>query len=244
MNNILAFLEGVITFISPCLLPMLPVYITYFAAGEEDGEVKTAERETCPECGVRLRNFYKPRQSKAVINSLGFILGFTMVFAAMGAFAGSLGMVLRGHETIVNIICGIIVVLLGLNFLNVINIPLFNAKGNGTVQKKLNFIKAFIFGVVFSVSWTPCVGVFLGSALMLAAQSTSVIKGEIMLLCFSAGLGIPFLLSAVFIEKLKGAFNLVKRHYKVINAVSGCILLVVGTLIATGTFRSIAYMFN
>jgi cytochrome c-type biogenesis protein len=222
MDNVLAFLEGIITFISPCLLPLLPVYITYFTAGGESGK------------------------TKAVTNSLGFILGFTLVFISMGAFAGSLGMALRTHETLVNVICGVIVVILGLNFLNVINIPLFNAKfgGNNAKQTKLNFLKSLVFGAVFSISWTPCVGVFLGSALMLAAQSASAAKGVVMLLCFSAGLGIPFLLSAVFIEKLKGAFSLVKKHYKVINTVSGCILVSVGTLIATGTFKAIAFALN
>ena len=98
----------------------------------------------------------------------------------------------------------------------------------------MNFLSAFLFGIVFSVGWTPCVGVFLGSALMLASQQGSAMVGTMMLLCYSAGLGVPFLVSAVLIDQLKGAFNFIKRNYNLVNKVCGTMLLIVGVLMATG----------
>jgi len=101
--------------------------------------------------------------------------------------------------------------------------------------KDMGFLRALLFGVVFSLGWTPCVGAFLGSALMLASQQGHVVQGMGMLLCYSLGLGIPFVLSAVLIDYLKGAFDWIKRHYDVINKVSGVLLIVIGLLMATGS---------
>ncbi|MBQ6795872.1 MAG: cytochrome c biogenesis protein CcdA [Clostridia bacterium] len=211
MQYLILFLEGIITFVSPCLLPMLPVYISYFAGG--------GEKET----------------GKVIKNALGFILGFTAVFIMMGALAGTFGRFLTDYKTAVNIVTGLIVVFFGLNFLGVFKLNIF--KGiNFSKTKDMGFFSSVLFGLVFSVGWTPCVGAFLGSALMLAANRGSLTEGIMMLLCYSLGLGIPFFISAILIDKLKGAFSFVKRHYNVINAVSGWLLVIVGVLMATGLF--------
>ena len=211
MQYLILFLEGIITFVSPCLLPMLPVYISYFAGG--------GEKET----------------GKVIKNALGFILGFTAVFIMMGALAGTFGRFLTDYKTAVNIVTGLIVVFFGLNFLGVFKLNIF--KGiNFSKTKDMGFFSSVLFGLVFSVGWTPCVGAFLGSALMLAANRGSLTEGIMMLLCYSLGLGIPFFISAILIDKLKGAFSFVKRHYNVINAVSGWWLVIVGVLMATGLF--------
>ncbi|MHC1694712.1 MAG: cytochrome c biogenesis CcdA family protein [Eubacteriales bacterium] len=211
MQYLLSFLEGFITFVSPCLLPMLPVYISYFA-GQNTG-----------------------KKHKAAVNALGFVLGFTILFVILGAFAGTLGSFLRSHMTAVNIITGIIIILFGLNFMEIIRLPFINNIGGPSGKRgEPGFFSSMLFGIVFSVSWTPCVGTFLGSALMLAAQSGESIKGIFMLLSFSLGLGIPFVVSAVMIDKLKGAFDFIKKHYKIINRISGAILILLGLLIATG----------
>lgn len=210
MSYLASFLEGIVTFISPCLLPMLPIYLAYFAGGERRGGAATVK------------------------NALGFILGFTVVFVAMGAMAGSIGGLLRQYQTIVNVICGGAVILLGLNFLGVINLGIFKGAGAKMQQKPLDFASSLVLGVVFSLGWTPCVGAFLGSALMLAGQQGHAIQGMLMLLAYSAGLGIPFLLSALLIDQLKGAFDAIKRHYSLINTVSGVLLVCLGLLMATG----------
>ena len=213
MQYIISFFEGILTFISPCLLPMLPVYISYFAGGQQNSK-------------------------KTLWNALGFILGFTVVFTAMGALAGTLGSFLSKYQTVVNIVSGLIVIFFGLNFMGIIKLNLF--KGSARMQTgSLGFFSSLLFGMVFSIGWTPCVGAFLGSALMLASQQGHVLEGTLMLLSYSLGLGIPFLLSAVLIDQLKGAFNFIKRHYTLINYICGGLLVLMGILMATGILNDV-----
>lgn len=211
MHYFISFLEGIITFVSPCLLPMLPIYISYFAGD--------SERDT----------------KRVVKNALGFILGFTLVFVLLGALAGSLGTLLQEYSAVVNLVTGLIVIFFGLNFLGVFRVNLFRGTKLGNVEH-LGFFSSLLFGVVFSVGWTPCVGAFLGSALLLATSQGNVLQGVAMLLLYSLGLGVPFFISAVLIDRLKGAFSFIKRHYRVINLVSGCFLVAIGVLMATGLF--------
>ena len=210
MQYLIAFLEGMITFISPCLLPMLPVYLSYFAGGGE----RTGKR--------------------TLVCAAGFVAGFTVIFVAMGALAGTLGSFLHQYQTVVNGISGAIVILFGLQYLGVLRISLFQGKRRAVNTENMGFFSAALFGVVFSVGWTPCVGAFLGSALMLASQTGHVLEGMVMLLAYSLGLGVPFLFSAVVIDQLKGAVAWIKRHYRVINGISGGFLIVVGIAMATG----------
>lgn len=211
MQYVISFLEGIITFISPCLLPMLPIYLSYFAGG-----------------GAR-------STKKTLVNASGFVLGFTILFVAMGALAGSLGSFLTRYQSWVNLIGGGIVILFGLNYVGLLKLNLFRGSRGGLKAGDMGFWSAALFGMVFSVGWTPCVGAFLGSALMLASQQGTVTEGMGMLLCYSLGLGIPFLFSAVLIDKLKGAFNWIKAHYDLVNKVCGGALVLVGILMATGT---------
>lgn len=215
MQFFISFLEGIITFISPCLLPMLPIYLSYFAGNQsrEDSRAATA---------------------RTLRNALGFVLGFTLVFVLMGALAGTLGGLLRRHQTVVNIVTGVIVVFFGLNFLGVVKINLFRGGSNAMAGKELGFFSAILFGMVFSIGWTPCVGAFLGSALMLASQQGHVLTGVLMLLCYSAGLGIPFVASALLIDSLKSTFDFIKRNYTIINRICGILLIIMGILMMTG----------
>ena len=210
MQYLVSFVEGIITFISPCLLPMLPVYLSCFAGG--------GERST----------------KKTLMGASGFVLGFTAVFTAMGALAGTLGSFLKQYETIVNVILGLIVIVFGLNYTGVFRLKLFSGAKSRKVKTEMGFFSAILFGIVFSVGWTPCVGAFLGSALAMASGEGNMVKGIVMLLLYSLGLGVPFLLSAVLIDKLKGAFSFIKKNYRVINTVCGIFLVVIGVLMMTG----------
>lgn len=210
MIYFISFLEGIITFISPCMLPMLPIYISYFAGGSDISG------------------------KKAVKNALGFVLGFTLVFVSMGAFAGMIGGFLNRYKMWVNIVSGLVVGFFGLNFMGIIRLNLFKGMRGDLSEKELGFFSSLIFGLVFSVGWTPCVGAFLGSALMMASQQGKVTTGIIMLLIYSMGLGIPFVLSAVLIDKLKTTFGFIKKHYGIINTICGIFLVIVGLLMATG----------
>ncbi len=215
MQYFIVFLEGIITFISPCLLPMLPIYVSYFAGGGERSTAKTLK------------------------NALGFVTGFTILFVAMGALAGTLGGFLREYQTVVNIVTGLIVVFFGLSFLGVFKLNLFKGMNSSSGERNLGFFSSLLFGVVFSLGWTPCVGAFLGSALMLASQQGHALTGVIMLLVYSLGLGIPFVISALLIDRLKNAFNFIKRNYKVINIISGVFLVLIGVLMMTGLLNRV-----
>lgn len=210
------FLEGLITFISPCLLPMLPVYLSYFAGGTGEQSVR-----------------------RALTNALAFVLGFTALFVAMGAFAGAIGSFFTRHQTAVNLLCGLVVILFGMHFLGVFELPFFRGAKGFRHTRDMGPGSALLFGMVFAVGWTPCVGAFLGSALMLASQQGSVWKGVLLLLCYSAGLGIPFLLSALLIQSLRDAFQWIKAHYGVINKVCGLLLILMGVLMATGAMNRV-----
>ena len=208
MQYLITFLEGIISFISPCMLPMIPLYISYFSGDNKDNRRKT------------------------ILSSIAFVIGFTVVFCILGLFAGTIGQVLTKYKRIVNLICGIIIILFGLTYLDFIKIPFF--KGMKKKEKVTGVFSAFIFGIIFSINLTPCIGAFLGSALMMASSSQNMIEGVLLLLVYSLGLGIPFILSAVLLDKLKNTFNFIKKHYKVINVVCGVFLIIIGILMAFG----------
>lgn len=210
MQYLIAFLEGIITFISPCLLPMLPIYVSYFAGGETSSTRKTLTR------------------------AAGFVMGFTLIFVAMGALAGTVGGFLKSHQTAVNLVSGGIVILFGLHFLGLFELDFFRGSSKSVNTENLSFFSAMLFGMIFSLGWTPCVGAFLGSALMMASQQGQMLSGMLMLLVYSLGLGVPFLLSAVLIDQLKTTFDWIKCHYTTINRISGGFLIFVGILMATG----------
>lgn len=210
MQYVISFLEGIITFLSPCLLPMLPIYVSYFAGGGQRSLRKTLWTAT------------------------GFVLGFTVVFVSMGALAGTIGGLLKQYQTAVNVISGLVVIFFGLYFLGVFRLNLFRGSKWRGDTSNLGFFSAALFGIIFSLGWTPCVGAFLGSALMLASQQGHVLQGMALLLVYALGLGVPFLLSAVLIDYLKSTFQWIKNHYTIINRISGGLLILVGILMATG----------
>ena len=200
MNILQTFIEGVISFVSPCMLPLLPVYVTYFAAGE-------AGRGT------------------VLARAFAFMVGFTTVFVALGVFAGSLGAALAAHRTAVNVVCGVLVIVFGLGYLGLFRLPFTGMKSGRTPT---SVISAFLFGLIYSVSLTPCVGAFLGAALMLAASEGGALQGAVLLLSYSLGLGVPFVVSAVLLGRFRAAFGFIKSRYNIINPLCGALLLLFG----------------
>ena len=205
MDYILTFIEGIASFISPCLLPMVPIYLSYFIGEDDD------------------------KNNKAILNSVGFVLGFTIVFLILSIFASQLGSILSSNIRYIKIIFGIVIILFGLNYMDLLKIKFLNKSNMKNLNtKNFNFYKAIIFGILFSVSWTPCIGTFLSSALLLIAKEQDIVKGIIMMLLYSIGLGIPFIISAILIEKLKNVFDYIKKHYDIIKKISGVILIGAG----------------
>lgn len=217
MQYIITFLEGIISFISPCMLPLLPLYISYFA-GKAD------------------------KKQHIFLRAGFFVLGFTVVFTSLGLFAGTLSTFLIRYQQVINVLCGIIVILFGLSYLEVIHLPFF--KGMQNAQEISGVFSAFLFGMIYSVSLTPCVGVFLGSALMMASTSGGAVKGAFLLLTYSMGLGFPFLISAVLIDRLNSVFSFIKKHYNIVNLVSGIFLIIIGISMVFGFMNRIMALFS
>lgn len=213
MIYIVTFLEGLISFISPCFLSMLPIYIAYFT------------------CDINKKN-------NTILNAMFFVFGFTFVFSILGIFAGTIGALLNKYQNILNIICGIIIIIFGLNCLNILKIKYFRIKKIKS-KKITGIFSSFLFGVIFGLNTTPCIGPFLGSALMLASTSSTVLKGIILLILYSLGLGIPVILTAILIKKTSTVFDFIKRNYGIINKISGVFLIILGLLVSFGIMNKI-----
>lgn len=214
MGYLTAFLEGIVTFVSPCILPMIPLYLGYLAGG------------ITPE----------GRSEKLIGNSIAFVVGFSIVFVMMGAAASAAGQFLKDHLTLLNRIGGVLIILLGLNYVGVVSLPFLSGEHRLKLKdmQSMGLLKSLLFGMVFSLGWTPCVGPFLGSALMMAANSSQIATGMLTLVFYALGLGIPFILVAVLVGQLEGAFSAIKKHYRIIILVAGIILIVMGVALVAG----------
>jgi cytochrome c-type biogenesis protein len=221
MDYLLSFLEGIISFISPCLLPMLPVYALYFAGSHDKRE--------------------SPGAARVLWNACAFVLGFTVVFLVLGAFAGALGSLLVRRQRLIQVLGGLVVVFFGLSYLGLLPFGKYWLAGLGARARVdvAGPLSAFLLGLVFSLTWTPCAGAFLGSALVLAAARSSALQGMGMLLCYSAGLGIPFVIAALLIHQGKTGFLLLQRHLPLITKLSGGFLIIMGLLMAGGYLNAL-----
>jgi cytochrome c-type biogenesis protein len=222
-----AFLAGIISFISPCVLPLIPAYLS-FISGFSIEEMKN---------GADRWKILK----KVSLNSLFFILGFSFVFVAMGASATFLGSLLRSHISLFTKIAGAVIVVFGLHLLGVFRIPwLYYEKRFHTQGKTLGIITPFILGLAFAFGWTPCVGPILAGMLLLASTQASVLKGMLLLVFYSLGLGLPFFAVGLGFNLFIDLFERFKKHLRVIEIISGLFLILVGVLLFLGSFRLIS----
>ncbi len=229
ISYIMVFIEGVITFVSPCILPMIPLYLGYLAgSGEEIARVEDEE-------GIR------KGINKMVIRSFAFVLGFTIVFTLLGASATFLGKLFGANNEIFRRISGVVIIIFGLNFIGILKLKFLSMEKRLNVEiKEPGFFSSILFGMVFSFGWTPCVGPILGSVLLVAGDSETIWKGILLLIIYSSGLGIPFIVSALLYDKLRGTFAALKTHQWIIRIISGAILIVIGILVLTDKMRYIS----
>ncbi|NJD01246.1 MAG: cytochrome c biogenesis protein CcdA [Ruminiclostridium sp.] len=224
-SYMLTFIEGILTFISPCILPMLPVYFLYLAGtAEGDGKIKPLGK------------------SRLVVNSFGFVIGFTIVFILLGATVTTLGQFLAGHRDLLRKISGVVMMLFGLHFIGILKLGFMNMEKR--FEFKLNNLHlpgSILFGMVFGLGWTPCLGAFLGSALILAGNSESVLQGISLLFIYSVGLGLPFILSSILFEKARSVFKKIQAHIRIINIISGILLMAAGILVFTDSIRYLRF---
>jgi cytochrome c-type biogenesis protein len=226
-----AFLAGVLSFVSPCVLPLIPGYLS-FVSGVTLEEMRGGAALTAPTPGAR---------RKAVISSIAFVLGFSLVFISLGASASAVGTYLMARLTVLAKVAGVVIILFGLHMMGALRIGwLYAEKRVQTARKPAGFFGAMVVGIAFAFGWTPCIGPILAAILAVAAAQESVGQGVKLLAVYSLGLGLPFIATALAINQFFAASARIRRHYHAIEVVSGVLLVVVGVLIFTNRFTIIA----
>jgi cytochrome c-type biogenesis protein len=222
-----ALSAGIISFLSPCILPVIPSYLA-FITGISLEELSQQES---------LRRVRK----KVIANSLMFILGFSILFIALGASATFIGKFLYKNIRWFEIIGGVLVIVLGLHFAGIFRLKFLDREKKIHLKKKpLGYLGTCLVGMAFGAGWTPCVGPILGAILAMAATTQDILQGIILLVFYSAGLGIPFLLSAIILHKFFEYFKTIRKYFKVISIVGGVLLIIVGILLISGYFSTLS----
>jgi cytochrome c-type biogenesis protein len=222
----IAFSAGLLSFVSPCVLPLVPSYITYITG-------VSFKDLTDSEARGKLR-------WATIAHSLLFIVGFSSVFVLMGASASYLGQVLSEYQTAIEKVGGVLVILLGIQFTGLIRIPFLQMEKRFELGRRpLGYLGSFLVGVVFAAGWTPCIGPILSSILIYASTSKSFTTGVMLLSVYSLGLGVPFFLSSLAFNSFLSTFNRIKKYMRVITFISGCFLIAIGILFLTDLFRTI-----
>ena len=233
LNYLVAFSAGLISFFAPCVVPLLPAYIGYIT-GVSLNDLKTFG--------------YKPYFKKLLLSSIFYILGFSIVFVLLGTAAATIGMNLRRYDFLIQRIGGLIILILGLEFAGILNLPLLARQRQFALPswtQNLGYLRAFFVGVVFATVWTPCVGAVLGSILTLAAVSKTVLTGASLLFVYSLGISVPFLIVALTLASAPRYIGFISRHIRVISKVAGIILAILGLLLLTDTYKYLnAWLFD
>lgn len=227
ISILVALSAGVISFLSPCILPLIPSYIAFITG------VSIEE--------LSLEESLKQVRKKVIANSLMFILGFSLIFIALGASATFLGKFLARNIRWFEIIGGAIVIIFGLHFAGILRLRFLEREKKVHLKKKpLGYLGTCLVGLAFGAGWTPCVGPILGSILTLAATTQNILKGIVLLAFYSIGIGIPFFLSALIIHRFFEYFQAIRKYFKVITVVGGVLLIIVGILLISGYFSSMS----
>lgn len=238
MNNgpesvgiIAAFIAGFLSFLSPCVLPLIPSYISYIT-GITFGELS---QEVLPK---RIRFL-------TAAHSLLFILGFTLVFMLLGLSITFAGGMISQHRQIIAKIGGIIIVIFGLSITGVINLAFLQKERKIEVKSKpIGYFGSFLIGATFAIGWTPCVGPLLASILLLSSTEKDIVKGAMLLFSYSLGLALPFFLSSILINNFLVYFKAIKKYLRVISVITGIFLIAIGIMIFTNSFGALAGYFE
>ena len=218
-----ALLAGLVSFLSPCVLPLVPPYIIYLTgttveefADDENEEMRRASRRA------------------VMLSACVFVLGFSTVFVALGASASLIGGLIRAWSAELSILAGVVIIIMGLHFLGLTRIGLLMREGRMSVAKPVGLWGAYVMGLAFAFGWTPCIGPILAAILSVAASEATVARGAGLLAVYSLGLGIPFLLAALMIERFASVFDRFKKHLLTVERVMGGALVLTGIAFLTG----------
>src|SRR5688572_14010385 len=239
-----AFVAGLLSFISPCVLPLIPGYLSYISGLTLDEMRGTTGGAIAPRLAAGDAVAVVAPQvarRRVIVSSLSFILGFSLVFIALGATASAIGQFLLQRLPLMNRIAGAIIIIFGLHTMGVLRIEwLYQEKRVQTQRKPGGPFGTMLVGIAFAFGWTPCIGPILAGIMAVAASKETVGQGVQLLAAYSLGLGIPFFASAIAINRFFGAMSRIRRHYHTIELVSGGLLVAIGLLIFTGKFAVIA----
>ena len=220
---LVSLLAGLISFLSPCVLPIVPPYLAYMS-------------------GISLDSSAVKSNLKVVIVAAFFVMGLSTVFLILGVAASSFGILLLGYKDLLTTVAGLLIMCFGLHFLDIVRIPLLNREVRFDVgDKGGSFFGAYLLGLAFAFGWTPCIGPQLGAILSLAASEASLYKGMILLSFYALGLGIPFLIVAAFLSKMGNTLLLFKQNFELIERVMGLLLWTVGLLMLSGGFTDLSF---
>lgn len=221
-----ALIAGLVSFLSPCVLPLVPPYLIYLT-GATIEHVASDEREAASRRAV-------------MISALLFVLGFSTVFVALGASASLVGGLIRAYAAQLSIIAGVVIILMGLHFLGLTRIGLLMREGRLTMPKPVGLWGAYVMGLAFAFGWTPCIGPILAAILSVAAAEATVTKGALLLAVYSAGLGIPFLIAAFMVERFSALFARIKRHLVNVERAMGVLMVLTGIAFLTGGISNVS----
>ena len=223
-----AFLAGLLSFISPCVLPIVPPYLCYLAGVSVD-ELKGETAATAK------------TSRRIVFSSIAFVLGFTTVFVALGATASVIGQSIARYFDTLAIVAGIIIIVMGLHFLGVFRIGLLFREARVHVERKpAGLIGAYIIGLAFAFGWTPCVGPVLAAILFVASSSDTVLRGSLLLAVYALGIGLPFILAAAFASRFLGWAGRFRKYMGTVEKIMGGFLVLTGILFVTGQMSAIS----
>lgn len=221
----MAFAAGVASFLSPCVLPLVPAYISYIS-GVSIEDISSSDRSGT---------------GKVFTGTLAFVAGFSLVFVSLGASASWIGQFFQSNIGILSKVGGVIVVIFGLHLMGVFRIPfLMREKRYQSSSKPTSLFGSMVIGIAFAFGWTPCIGPILAAILAYAGTRETVREGVFLLSVYSLGLGLPFLLTGLGISRFLSLFDVIKRHFRKVEIVSGCLLVVLGIMIFTDNFRWLA----
>ncbi len=221
-----AFAAGFISFLSPCVLPLVPAYLVYLTGA-------TIEHVANDEAVAASRR-------AVMLNALLFVLGFSTVFVALGASASFIGGFIRAWSAQLSIVAGVVIIIMGLHFLGLTRIGFLMREGRLSIPKPVGLWGAYIMGLAFAFGWTPCIGPILAAILSVAASETTVLKGAGLLAVYSAGLGIPFLLAAFLIERSSSLLARIRPHLATVERAMGVLMVLVGIGFLTGTVSTLS----
>jgi cytochrome c-type biogenesis protein len=222
-----AVLAGLVSFLSPCVLPLVPPYLCYMAGVSLDQ--LTAEGEE------------RVARRTVMVSALAFVLGFSTIFVSLGAAASAIGQLVRTHLDVLSVAGGVVIIVMGLHFLGVFRIPLLYRQARIERQTAAGPVGSYVMGLAFAFGWTPCIGPVLAAILAVAGTEATVTRGAGLLAAYSLGLGIPFLVAGLFAGPFMGFMRRFRSHLGTVEKVMGGALVLTGILFITGNLSAFSY---